>query len=323
MKSDLPTTLLIGNGLNQCLDGGLPWGNLLSQIADQFGVATCSDIPMPLEFERLINVHLKNNPSDAKDIYNRIKTAVAGRVLNVSLPSTAIQTELAKLKLSNIITTNYDLLLEKSYNSAFVPNIHQGVANKPTKYLSGAVGTISGVNFYHAHGCATVPSTICLGYEHYMGMVEKIRDAINTAPRDLGKKKIQAVLDGSASPTDTWMEKFYTTNVGIIGFGLYECESDFWWLLTHRASLYHADETGNHSHIKNSITYYDIIDDLPKKTEEEKTKALVKEKETTQKHLLFSGMHVNVKKYKLSETETGQYQEAYQNIFDDIREHGV
>ena len=62
-----------------------------------------------------------------------------------------------------------------------------------------------------------------------------------------------------------------------------------------------------------------IIDDV----EDKKTKALVKEKETTQKHLLFSGMHVNVKKYKLSETETGQYQEAYQNIFDDIREHGV
>ena len=30
MTNDLPVTLLIGNGLNQCLKGGLPWGDLLS-----------------------------------------------------------------------------------------------------------------------------------------------------------------------------------------------------------------------------------------------------------------------------------------------------
>lgn len=324
MVNDLQTSLLIGNGLNRCLEGGLPWGNLLNQIADQFGVDTCSDIPMPLEFERLINIHLKNNPSDSKEIYNRIKTYVADRVLNVSLPSTAIQNELAKLNLSNIITTNYDLLLEKSYNPAFVPNIHKGVANKPTKYLSDAVGEIRGVNFYHAHGCATVPSTICLGYEHYMGMIEKIRTAINTAPRELlGKRKIEAILDGTISPTNTWMEKFYTSNVGIVGFGLYECEVDFWWLLTHRASLYYTDEKGMHSNIKNSITYYDVIDDLPTKNEEEKSKQLIRKKETSKKHLLLSGMHVNVKEYYLSKTTTGKYQEAYHNIFDDIRKNGV
>ena len=324
MKNDLQTTLLIGNGLNQCLEGGLPWGNLLNQIADQFGVDTCSDIPMPLEFERLINVHLKNNSSDSKDIYNRIKTYVADRVLNVSLPSNAIQNEIAKLNLSNIVTTNYDLLLEKSYDSTFVPNIHKGVANKPTKYLSNVIGKINGVNFYHAHGCATVPSTICLGYEHYMGMIEKIRNEINKEPKELfGKKKIEAVLDDTNSPENTWMDKFYTTNVGIVGFGLYECEVDFWWLLTHRASLYYADEKGLHSHITNNITYYDVIDDLHKDSDEAKSKALVKEKETAKKHLLLSGMHVDVKKYYLSMTSTGKYQEAYQIIFDDIRKNGV
>ena len=319
MTDNLQTTLVIGNGLNQCLEGGLPWGNLLEQIADQFGVDVCKDIPMPLEFERLINVYLQNNSTDAKDIYYRIKQDVAMRVLGVVLPENAVHKEIAKLNLSNIITTNYDLLLEQVYDPSFSPI---KIAHN-SKYLADSVGSSNGINFYHAHGCATAPSTICLGYEHYMGMIEKIRNEINTTSKELGKRKIKAVLDGNSPPSNSWMEKFYTTNVGIIGFGLYECDSDFWWLLTHRASLYFADETGRHSHIRNRISYYDIIDDRPKQTAEDKAKALVNEKETAKKHLLLTGMHVDVKKYYLSQTASGEYEEAYQKIIDDIRRSGV
>ena len=45
-----------------------------------------------------------------------------------------------------------------------------------------------------------------------------------------------------------------------MGFGLYECEADFWRLLTHRASMYYANEGGLNL-IRNTITYYDIFDD--------------------------------------------------------------
>lgn len=319
MTDNLRTTLVIGNGLNQCLEGGLPWGNLLEQIATRFDVDVCKDIPMPLEFERLINVYLRNNSNDAKDIYNRIKRDVADRVLSVVLPANAVHNKITKLNLSNIITTNYDLLMEQAFNPSFSPI----KITRSAKYLASSVGNSNGINFYHAHGCATAPSTICLGYEHYMGMIEKIRNEINKAPKELGKRRIEAVLEGSIPPNNTWMEQFYTTNVGIIGFGLYECESDFWWLLTHRASLYFADATGRHSHIRNHISYYDIIDDRPKQTAEDKAKALIDKKETAKKHLLLTGMHVDVKKYYLSQTSSGEYEEAYQKIIDDIRRNGV
>lgn len=42
--------LLIGNGLNKCLPSGIPWGNLLENIANQYGVSYNPNIAMPLEF---------------------------------------------------------------------------------------------------------------------------------------------------------------------------------------------------------------------------------------------------------------------------------
>lgn len=319
MTNDLPVTLLIGNGLNQCLKSGLPWGDLLQQIARNYGVAYRSDIPMPLEFERLINVHLQHNPSDAADIYNRVKQDVANLVKAAVFPEEAIHRELRNLKIDSLITTNYDLFLEYVWDENFVPFIHKGVAGKGAKYLRNSVGKINGIEFFHAHGCVTVPTTICLGYEHYMGMVEKIRDDINRTQTHVGVKNIVAILNGTIEASNTWMEKLYTTDVHIIGFGLYECEADFWWLLTHRASMYYANE-GEQNLIRNTITYYDVFDDLPKITEEEVQVAAIKEKEANKKYALLAGMHVRIKQYRLSDTETGTYQEAYQKIINDIKQ---
>ena len=318
MTNDLPVTLLIGNGLNQCLEGGLPWGDLLRQVAENFNVEYRSDIPMPLEFERLINVHLQNNPSDAADIYNRVKQDVADLVKTAEFPKDAIHHELAKLKFDSIITTNYDLFLEYIWDEKFESHIHKGVAGNSTKYLSKSVGRIGEIDFFHAHGCVAVPTTICLGYEHYMGTVQTIRSKINGGARSAGIKNIVAVLCGKQEAANTWMEKFYTTDVHIIGFGLYECEADFWWLLTHRASMYYANEGGQNL-IRNTITYYDIFDDLPKITEEEIQAAAIKEKETNKKYALLAGMHVRIKQYRLSETKTKTYYEAYQKIINDIK----
>lgn len=319
MRYSLPVTLMIGNGLNQCLKGGLPWGDLLRQVAENFNVEYRSDIPMPMEFERLINVHLQMEPIDSTDIYNRVKEDVANLVKTAVFPKDAIHHELAKLKIDSIITTNYDLFLEYVWDRKFVPYIQERVAGNSTKYWNKSVGSVGGIDFFHAHGCITVPTTICLGYEHYMGTVQKIRDEINRKQKIIGEKNIVAVLSGKIKPFNTWMEKFYTTNLHILGFGLYECEADFWWLLTHRASLYYSNENGTKL-IQNMIVYYDILDDLPRTKEDEIKASVVRENEAKKKYALLEGMHVRVKQYRLSETKTGTYFEAYQKIIKDIRE---
>ena len=311
-------TVLAGNGLNQCLKNGIPWGNLLEKIGNSFNLEVNKDIPMPLEFERLINTHLRENPKDAKDIYNRVKKEVANILLNVELPENAIHKELKKTKLDSIITTNYDCVIEKAFDESIKPIIHEGVAGQSTKYLNSETSFFKGISFYHAHGCVAVPSTICLGYEHYMGIIQRMRNDINRIPKGQEKKEIVNILEGTSPAKHTWMERFYTDNIHILGLGLYECETDLWWLLTHRASLYYSDSSGYHSSINNHIVYYDVIDDIKKEKLEEENKRQVHLKAAEKKYLLLEGMHVKVRKKHLSGTTSGEYEEAYKNIIEEI-----
>ena len=56
--------LLIGNGLNRTLKSSIAWSDLLEEIAVDFCVEHVSDIPLPLEFERIVNDYL--NTSEKK-----------------------------------------------------------------------------------------------------------------------------------------------------------------------------------------------------------------------------------------------------------------
>lgn len=306
----METTLLIGNGLNQCLKGGVPWGDLLDHIAKKFGVSFNKSIPMPLEFERIVNTYLSANPQKAENIYDNVKKMVAGRVSDAKLPEHTIHREITNLKINAIITTNYDFLLESVYSQDFKPTVPDGVAGNPAKYLLKSIGDISvgndSVYFYHAHGCSTHPATICLGYEHYMGMIQKIRSE---------KSNIRTTLNDPSKAKNTWVERLYTNNVAIIGLALYDCETDLWWLLTHRASLYYSDPSGEHSNITNRIVYYDVIDDIKNDVE--------KEKETKKKYALLKGLHVEIQTFYLSQMKNGTYEEAYHQILNTIRKNGV
>ena len=300
--------LLIGNGLNQCLKDGIAWNNLLRNIANDFNLKANPNIPMPLEFERLVNQYLASQQDVRDEIYLETKKKVAEKLMNVKLPIDAIHHKLKTIKVDTLMTTNYDLLLEQVFDRDFEPKI-----NKNTKYPEKNVGIIDGISFYHPHGCGVEASTICLGYEHYMGIVEKARKALNTTKKQSNDKIIKRILFGEEQFENTWMEKFYTSDISIIGFGLYQCEVDFWWLLTHRASLYYTNYHNIRKKLTNTITYYDIINDI-------EADEIIQKNNLEQecKHQLLQGLHVDVCKYKLS--NFGSYIEAYTKIIDDIAE---
>ena len=52
-------TLLIGNGLNRTLKSSISWEDLLDDIANEYGVEHIDNLPMPLEFERIVNTILR------------------------------------------------------------------------------------------------------------------------------------------------------------------------------------------------------------------------------------------------------------------------
>lgn len=262
--------LLIGNGLNQCLKGGIPWGNLLKDIAEEREVSYCPDISMPLEFERIVNNCLKKEKKPTDELYLEIKKAVSKKIVSAKIAGSAPHYQLINLPIQAIITTNYDMLLEEVFDKNYVTESIPG----GTKYLTQETTTIQNIRFYHPHGIATHPNTICLGYEHYIGITQKLREKINNKKKTVGKKIIYSILAGYAEPSNNWGEHFYKSNIGIVGLGLYECELDLWWLLTHRASLYYSNYEGIRDLLKNRIVYYSVVDDIKKQDEVTEKKRL-------------------------------------------------
>lgn len=310
--------LLIGNGLNRCLDSGIPWGNLLKEIAEERAVDYCPDISMPLEFERIVNNCLKKEKKPTNNIYMEIKKAVSDKIRFAKITGDTPHNELKKLPIQSIITTNYDTLLEQVFDKNYViENIPSG-----TKYLTKETTTIQSIKFYHPHGIALYPKTICLGYEHYIGITQKLRGEINTTKKNVGKKNIYSLLAGNAESINIWGKLFYTSNIGIIGLGLYDCEVDLWWLLTHRASLYYSDYEGIRDLLKNRIVYYSVVDDITKVDDFEEKQRLSAIKSQHYKKKLLEGEHVIVKEYLLSENDNS-YVRAYLRIFEDIKENGI
>lgn len=315
----MENTLFIGNGLNQCLSEGVPWGKLLEEIAyKKLYTSYNSKIEMPLEFERIVNEYLGKemnlNLGDRSGIYDEVKQHIKSIIEKVQLSSTpCIHKEIPFDKADNIITTNYDTLLEDAFSGLVNNNISSN-----TKYLVKATSQSPQTKIYHAHGIKSNPKSICLGYEHYMGMVETLRNKLNSETGSSSKKdmRICRILKGIDKEEETWAEKFYTTNIAFIGFGLSDCESDIWWLLTHRAFLFYSNYNFIQESIKNKIVFYDIMDNKVNNKDEDWRIADIAKKNN--KHELLKKLHVDVKLFDLNDGE--RYQDKYKLIFNEIAE---
>ena len=305
MKKSLKSTLLIGNGLNRCLENSISWSDLLKDVSTDYDVEYNGAIPMPLEFESIVNQILKKSKNPSNKLYEEIKEKIAQKVIHTKLPENSIHYRIKDISINSVLTTNYDNLLEYVFDYEYK---FKGGNRK--KYLFSPVSIQKGISFYHIHGHAENPKSICLGYEHYMGIVEHLRKEINTKENGSEEKmKIYMALKESKLLDDNWYEKFYTDNIYIVGLGLSESEVDLWWLLTHRAYLFYSDFHGIKENLVNKIIYYDIVD------ESKKDECVQKDKI----HYMLSKLNVNVKKYILNK-DCKNYLDGYNKIFDEIYE---
>lgn len=305
--------LFVGNGLNRCLKSRVSWGDLLEGIAQSFNIKYEKEISFPMEFERIVDTYLAEHSEEKDEIYRKVKGLIVEKIRDYKLPKDAIHRKIIDLNIDGILTTNYDYLLEYVYSTNFKQK-----DLTTNKYLFNKTSTQkllnreNNIDFYHVHGMLNSVQSICLGYEHYMGIIEKIRKEINSKENNAKENmKIKKILCGEAERNNTWSELFYTSNIYIVGFGMYECESDIWWLLTHRAYLYYSDYCGLKHKIQNHIVYYNTV------TEEEQDKP-----ENLNKIKLLKSYHVEVVEHDVHKDEAGlqfDYIAAYDEVLKDIK----
>jgi len=243
--------LFIGNGINNLTnENETSWKNLLVALREKvrsYDESIFLIKQFPLFFETLFLIG-KNNGSIKSEI--ELKRIVAERVDEI-IPN-EIHKRIADLSPKHIITSNYDLVLEKDGNY----KIDEFYKEKRFSIFRRYYDTQSKRNIWHVHGDCKNPNTINLGFEHYSGQLQYLRNYVvsgtNYKKRGISKIPLVKRLKHNTKQTKSWIDLFFREEIHIIGLGLDFVEIDLWWLLTYRAR-YISKGIEN---VNNKIYYY-------------------------------------------------------------------
>lgn len=241
--------LLIGNGINN-LTNRENWSNLLksmTQICKVDGnVEINSHKPFPLLYEE---IYLKS--TNITEIL--LKKHIAKEVQNIT--GNEIHNLIRKKGFNNIITTNYEYSMQGNHPRKTNNGIkNQGVI-KESKYSIFRHNQINNTKVWHIHGECNVPGSITLGYEHYGGQLQQMRNYVVSGThytKKKNQKSLSSRLKSGEIFSESWLDLFFTKNIHIVGLALDFVETDIWWLLTYRARLMKTKR----NKISNKIYYY-------------------------------------------------------------------
>jgi hypothetical protein len=242
--------LLIGNGINN-IKQEYRWIDLIQNLINFIGASgqiRVEDKPFPMLYEEIFVEAVKNRKFKEGDIKNFIAKEIS------HLEPNDVHHQILNLGCDHLLTTNYDLTLEKVFFQTPHELKNNGAVRESTFSLFRHY-KINQTNFWHIHGDANVSSSITLGYEHYSGYLQQMRNYVANGTGTAYKIKFAPLLrrlkDKSFSPT-SWVDFFFTKDVYIIGLTLDFIEIHLWWLLTFRQRLRLIRQVP----ISNNIVYF-------------------------------------------------------------------
>ena len=278
----MDNALLIGNGINRLTKGEYGWEDFLKKLIGKFcdgHVVHEKDNPkpFPLLYEEIVSHALLKNPEAEKEIKEFMKENLVQ--INPNEGHGLIREVIHRRKINNILTTNYDYIIEQTVDGTEGEKPKQDAGE--TKYSLCRRKLIKNGNcsIWHIHGELNHPDAIVLGHEHYGDTLSKMDDIIST-----GRKTINLPLERLNNRIFdeviyTWVDFFFKYNIHIIGLNLYFSEIDLWWLLVYRvrqkARAFSQDnERKLNFEIQNKIYFYYPSYTNPDGTEKNKLEIL-------------------------------------------------
>ena len=239
-------SILLGNGINN-LDADNSWDNLLQRLAADIGFTIDEEKKkqFPLLYEEifLTGANLKRKGVSE----TQLKKTICDNVSQIK--KHPLYDVLRALPTDDIITTNYDFSVE-----GFEPKKNEGIV-KEMLYSVFRHYRAGNKRVWHVHGDRLHPNSVNLGFEHYSGQLQNIRNYVATGTKYASKKyqlPLIKRLETGALDGSSWLDLFFTTDIHIIGLTLGFVETDLWWLLTYRARI----KIKKPKLVPNTITYY-------------------------------------------------------------------
>ena len=242
--------LLVGNGVN-ALSKGITWDALLDHIIDFCKDPTLvkdQNKPFPLFYEEIF---LRALRSKAIKEEIELKREIASKVS--AIEANRVHDLIRELEPAHIMTVNYEFLLEGTHNCK-----NEGLV-KEKLYSIFRKFNIGKTSYWHLHGDCNSAASINLGYEHYSGQLQQMRNYVTGLSNYKNNKLDRLPLinrlkaKGGLKTIQSWIDLFFTKDVHIVGMTLDFVEMDLWWLLTHRTRQMNYR---NRVAILNKIYYY-------------------------------------------------------------------
>lgn len=246
--------LLVGNGINN-VSKQYSWGDLIQDLIGFVGLDSLDekDKPFPLFYEEIYLSNLKAKKLEE----TRLKEFISENIKKIQ--PNEVHQKIISTGFSNIITTNYDYTIENSLGFTGPELSNEGVI-KETVYSVFRHTEVNGAKIWHVHGEINLPRTILLGFEHYSGQLQQIRNYVVSGTGTSYKIEfpaLMALLERGSVGDRSWLDLIFTQDIHIIGLTFDFVETDLWWLITYRARK--KLEKGNPKHsveINNEIKYY-------------------------------------------------------------------
>ncbi|MBV7528792.1 hypothetical protein [Chitinophaga sp. sic0106] len=240
--------LLIGNDINN-ISAGRSWKDLLQDILTYCHTSGCIEMddkkPFPLLYEEIFLTAIRQHNMKEKDL----KTFIAGKTAEIS--PNQLHAAIRALQPEHILTTNYEFTLEGTTPTDNTSLIRETTFSIFRKY------TMDHIHYWHIHGDCLNPMSINLGFEHYGGQLQLMRNYVVSGTIYTNKAVPKASLIRRIRHNEvyfhSWIDLFFTKDIHIFGMSLDFVESDLWWLLTYRARQKFHHKTIS---VPNNIYYY-------------------------------------------------------------------
>ena len=224
-----PQCLLVGNGINR-LFGDDSWEAIIKNELKVSGSnLSYSDIcDMPATMQIVV--------ATGDKVDNRMK-CLSDAMLNINISDerASFLKRILCLPVDDILTANYSFELEaadgmfmsKSSYSHRLKNTFDLQERHRQFRLFSYYETQTGNRIRHIHGDLAKPDTMLMGHYYYAKHLKAVQDAAAKAIRNyrIAEKKNEPFKSYS------WVDQFLTGDIYVLGFGMYLCESDLWYLV--------------------------------------------------------------------------------------------
>ena len=252
----MAVTILYGNGLNR-ISGAPSWKEMMEQLnlECKLNLEISNSIPYSIQYDHLV---LESNYKE--NVLDKLCQIMSRNWDN------KLYHIIAERKDVNYITTNYDFTLEDWMSQRYASFYDETPKRYETVYnVRSFKMPTEGVKVWHIHGDINRPNSIILGYDHYCNQIHKIHDML-----PFNKKRDMSTYNEILNQENSWVNRFFTDDIYIIGLGLSFEELDLWWLIDKWATFQKYRQNRFESPT-NKIVYLDALIDDEDKLELSKT----------------------------------------------------